>query len=251
MFYAQMMKKQYYSHILTLCLSIVLGGCAAKNEDYTQLSAEETFKRAEQSYHQKDYKDAALLYSEVEKNHPYSNLAVKSQIYSAYSYYVLQDYDQATEAFGLFIQLHPNHEKVPYALYMRAMCAYHQIPIIERDLEPAHEALTYFKELVNRFPNTPYAKDSQQKIDQVETMLAGKEMDVGRFYMNSKGYISAIHRFQIVIHTYPKTPYVAEAYYRIIEAYKAMGLKNEATSYLNALKTQDASKSWYLKAKAL
>ena len=174
-------------------------------------------------------KKAAPKFEEVERQHPYSALAVRSQIMAAWSFYEGNDYDRATAALNRFIELNPASEFVEYAFYLKALSYYEQIVDVERDATMTRLAMQAFEELVRRFPNSTYARDAQLKIDLTRSHLAGKEMAVGRYYLNNQFYSAALSRFHIVIETYDTTNQVPEALQRSAEAYLALGLTEEAS----------------------
>jgi outer membrane protein assembly factor BamD len=234
-----------------LLLALLLASCSDKDIDYANRTAEDIFDEADKQLKEKDYKKAAKTFAEIERNHPYSDCAIKGQLLSAYAFYQANLYEEATEAFGVFIQLHPGHEKVPYALYMRGICGYEQIPIVARDQESALEGLAFFNDLIERFPNTKYAEDAKIKCDLIKDHLAAKEMEIGIYYMNVYSYISAINRFKHVVDEYKTSRQVVEAYYRLVEAYKALGILDQAKVYENILSEKYPDNKWTKKAQHL
>ena len=174
-------------------------------------------------------KKAAPKFEEVERQHPYSALAVRAQIMAAWSFYEGNDYARAVAALDRFVELNPASEFVEYAYYLKALSYYEQIVDVERDAAMTQLAMQAFEELVRRFPQGTYARDAQLKIDLTRSHLAGKEMAVGRYYLNNQFYSAALRRFHIVIETYDTTNQVPEALQRSAEAYLALGLIEEAS----------------------
>lgn len=175
-----------------------------------------------------DPKKAAPKFEEVERQHPYSELAVRAQIMAAWSFYEGNDYDRAVAALDRFVELNPASDFVEYAYYLKALSFYEQIVDVERDAAMTKMATEAFEELVRRFPQGTYARDAQLKIDLTRSHLAGKEMAVGRYYLNNQFYSAALRRFHIVIENYDTTNQVPEALQRSAEAYLALGLIEEA-----------------------
>jgi len=175
-----------------------------------------------------DPNKAAPKFEEVERQHPYSALAVRAQIMAAWSFYEGNDYPRAVAALDRFVELNPASEFAEYAYYLKALCYYEQIVDVQRDAAMTKLAMQAFEELVRRFPQGAYARDAQLKIDLTRSHLAGKEMAVGRYYLNNEFYSAALRRFQIVINAYDTTNQVPEALHRSAEAYLAMGLTGEA-----------------------
>ena len=171
---------------------------------------------------------AAPKFEEVERQHPYSALAVRAQIMAAWSFYEANDYNRATASLDRFVELNPASKFVEYAYYLKALCYYEQIVDVERDAAMTKLAMKAFQELVRRFPNGTYARDAQLKIDLTRSHIAGKEMAVGRYYLKNQFYSAALRRFQIVIDQYDTTNQVPEALHRSAESYLAMGLVKEA-----------------------
>ena len=176
-----------------------------------------------------DPNKAAPKFEEVERQHPYSALAVRAQIMAAWSFYEGNDYVRAIAAIDRFVELNPVSEFVEYAYYLKALSYYEQIVDVERDAAMTKLAMQAFEELVRRFPQGIYARDAQLKIDLTRSHLAGKEMAVGRYYLNNQFYSAALRRFHIVIETYDTTNQVPEALQRSAEAYLALGLTEEAS----------------------
>ncbi|MBP9752272.1 MAG: outer membrane protein assembly factor BamD [Proteobacteria bacterium] len=228
-----------------------LASCSGDEESFADKDPEVIYKQANKELTNKDFKKAAKIFSEIERNHPYSDYAINGQLLSAYSLYRAGSFEEASEAFNVFIQLHPGHSEVPYALYMRGICAYEQIPLIQRDQTIADESVSFFDELIQRYPGTEHAKDAKEKSILVKDHMAAKEMDVGIYYMNIYSYVSAINRFKTVIDDYPESRQVEEAYYRLVEAYKALGVRSQAKFYLEKLKKQFKNSSWTEKAISL
>lgn len=231
-----------------LAALFLCSACSDMDENYADKKVEDIYAEAMKNLEDKSYKKAAKVFGEVERNYPYSDLAIKSQLYSAYAYYEAGKYDESSEAFSFFVQLHPSHDEVPYAIYMMGMCAYEQVPILERDQESADTAITYFRDLIARFPHSDYAKDAKLKIDLVNDHLAAKEMNVGRYYMTRYSYVAAANRFKNVVDHFQRTNQVPEALYRLVEAYLALGLKDQAQAHAAILGHNYEKSPWYKKA---
>lgn len=198
-----------------------------------------------------DFELAATMFDEVERQHPYSSWATKAQLMAAYSYYQDDAYDSAIVALDRFIQLHPSHPDVPYAYYLKALCYYEQISDITRDQKMTELALQTLDELVKRFPQSKYAKDAKLKLDLTRDHLAGKEMEIGRYYLNQGQHLAAINRFKSVIDNYQSTTHVPEALHRLAEAYIALGVHLEAQKVAAVLGHNFPGSEWYQDAYAL
>ena len=191
---------------------------------------------------------AAALFDEVERQHPYSPWARRAQLMSAFSYYVAQDYNKSVQAAQRFLSIHPGNKDAPYAYYLIGLSYYEQISDIQRDQKITEQALTALREVNRRFPTTQYAADARLKIDLVEDHLAGKEMEIGRFYQRSGKWIAAQIRFQNVVEKYQTTSHAPEALYRLVESSLALGIPQEAVKYGAVLGANYPGNEWYEKA---
>ncbi|MEI6628413.1 MAG: outer membrane protein assembly factor BamD [Alphaproteobacteria bacterium] len=229
-------------------LALLLTSCADDSEKFDEMSVEQLYLMAVDRMEAKKYKDAGTAYAEVERQHPYSDWSLNAQIMSGYAYYLAKKYEEADEAFGIFIQLHPGHEYVPYAMYMLGLIAYEEIPIVERDQTPAKESVEAFQKLMNRFPDTNYAKDARMKIDFIRDHLAAKELEVARYYQHKEAHLAAINRLKGVVKEYENSAQVPEALYRLVISYLALGLYDEAQASAAVLGHNYNNSTWYAEA---
>ena len=214
-----------------LCLS--LWSCGLFDEDqpeYVEQPVETLYNNAMNAMQAGELSDAARLFDEVERQHPYSTWAAKAQLMAAYANYQDNRYDEAINALDRFIQLHPGNTDIAYAHYLRAISYYEQISDVGRDQRATQQALAALEEVVRRFPESRYARDASLKIDLARDHLAGKHMEIGRYYLAQGEYLAAINRFRLVIKDYQTTTHVAEALHRLVESYLALGVTDEAQS---------------------
>lgn len=230
-----------------LVLAALLGGCAATDDEiaYVERPVEAIYNEAMDYMEAGNYKTAAKTFDEVERQHPYSKWATKAQIMAGYAYYLRADYDDAINALNRFIELHPGSRDVAYAYYLKGLCYYEQISDVARDQRMTEQALTVFTDLVRRFPDTDYGRDARLKVDLANDHLAGKEMDVGRFYLRRGNHLAAIGRFRTVVEKYQTTTHVAEALHRLTEAYLALGVVDEARHTAAVLGHNYPDSDWY------
>lgn len=227
-----------------LCLS--LWACASDAEpEYVELPVETLYNSAMDQMLVGEYAESARLFDEVERQHPYSVWASKAQLMSAYSYYQDNKYDDAINALDRFIELHPGNKDIAYAYYLRAISYYEQISDIGRDQKMTQHALAALEELVRRFPDDRYARDATLKIDLARDHLAGKHMEIGRFYQNQGEYLAAINRFRLVIMGYQTTTHTPEALHRLVESYLALGVNDEAQATAAVLGHNYPGNPWY------
>jgi outer membrane protein assembly factor BamD len=191
---------------------------------------------------------AAEQFNEMERQHPYSPWARRAMLMSGFCAYQANDYASAINTADQYISLHPGSNEVDYAFYLKAISLYEQIVDVGRDQSNTRDALVALQDVVQRFPDTEYARDSKLKIDLTMDHLAGKEMEVGRYYLMRRDYIGAINRFRVVVEQYQTTPQIAESLERLTEAYYSLGLNNEAQTAAAVLGTNYPGSAWYQNA---
>lgn len=227
----------------------LLAGCGSATDDNAKKgptgSVEEIYNNGVDALSARRFATAGDQFSAVEQNYPYSTWAVNAQLMSGYSLYLQNKYTDAIGTLDRFIQLHPAHRDVAYAYYLRALCYYEQIADIQRDQKGTEQAMNALREVVTRFPDTTYARDSKLKIDLCFDHLAGKEMEIGRFYQKQHLYEAAIGRFQRVVDDFQTTNHVPEALARLTEVYLALGLKEQARKTSAVLGYNYPGSEWY------
>jgi outer membrane protein assembly factor BamD len=199
----------------------------------------------------RNYRSAAESFTEVERQHPYSIWATRAVLMQAYAQYMRNSYDDAINAAKRFITLHPGHKDAAYAYYLIALSYYEQISDVKRDQSSTKQALLALDEVSRRFPDTPYARDAAAKAVLARDHLAGKEMEIGRYYQDRDAHLAAINRFKTVITEYQTTTHVPEALYRLTETYLALGVQGEAQTAAAVLGHNYPSSQWYKDAFAL
>ncbi len=238
--------------LLVLPCLLLLGACGATDKDIQQEeSVDVLYTRATQALADEKYVEATKYFDEVERQHPYSEWATRAQLMAAFSAYEGQSYDEAIIALDRFIELHPGHKDIAYAHYLKALSYYEQISDVRRDQAQTNEAMKSLQALVKRFPESDYARDAQLKLDLAQDHLAGKEMEVGRYYINRGHINAAINRFRMVVVNYQTTTHVPEALHRLVEAYLTLGLKQEATRVAAVLGYNYPGSKWYERSYAL
>lgn len=191
------------------------------------------------------YKLAAQLFDEVERQHPYSPWARRAQLMSAFSYYMNRDYTEAVSGAQRFLAIHPGNKDAPYAFYLIGISYYEQIADVTRDQKVTEQARDALGELIRRYPQTEYAADARLKLDLVSDHLAGKEMEIGRFYQRRGQWLAATLRFRNVIDSYQTTTHTPEALERLVESYLALGIPEEAKKAAAVLGANYPGTKWY------
>ena len=236
---------------MALGLSACSSSSSKDDVPYVERPVEQIYEEAKQAMDDKEYKKAAKLFDEVERQHPYSQWATKAQVMAAFAHYEDLKFDDAILALDRYIQLHPGGDQIAYAYYLKGLCYYEQIADVGRDQKITNQALDILREVVRRFPDSEYARDAKLKIDLTVDHLAGKEMEVGRFYLKQQNFMAAINRFKKVIDDYQTTSHVPEALHRLVEAYLSMGLTMEARQTAAVLGHNFPGSSWYEDSYAL
>lgn len=239
-------------HIIPAAL-LLLTACGSPDEDTAKAAApvEQLFNEAHDQLDAKDYKTSISAFEEVERQHPYSEWATRAQVLAGYAAYRAGEYDQAITILERFTKLHPGSESAPYAYYLIGLSYYEQISDVGRDQKMTEKALQALTEVIKRFPETEYARDAKLKLDLTYDHLAGKEMQVGRYYLMRDEYLSAINRFRYVTESYQTTSHVPEALHRLVECYLMLGVTDEAMKYAAVLGHNFPASSWYRDSHAL
>jgi len=230
--------------------SLTLTACAGrgggpKDTAYVARDVETLYASAKDRLDRGQPTLAAALFDEVERQHPYSPWARRAQLMSAFSYYVARDYNKSVESAQRFLSIHPGNKDAPYAYYLIALSYYEQISDVTRDQKVTEQTRTALQELIRRYPSTEYASDAKLKLDLVQDHLAGKEMEIGRFYERSGNWLAASLRFRAVVDQYQTTSHAPEALERLVESYLALGTPAEAYKTAAVLGRNYPQNYWY------
>jgi outer membrane protein assembly factor BamD len=237
--------------LLPLLLLPLLGACSSSEDedaqalDANQPPVEVIYNNALDALNDHNLPVANKQFDRVEQTYPYSTWAVNALLMQGYTQYQQNHYTDAIGTLDRFIQLHPAHRDIAYVYYLRGLCYYEQIADIQRDQKLTDQAMAALQEVVNRFPDSAYAKDAKLKIDLARDHLAGKEMEIGRWYEKQHLYTAAIGRFQRVVDNFQTTNHVPEALYRLTEIYLILGLPDQAKKTASVLGYNYPGSQWY------
>jgi outer membrane protein assembly factor BamD len=246
-----MLKLSRSAFLLAACaVAVPLAGCATGrggkgDTAYVARDVSTLYAAAKRTMDQGDYERAAKLFDEVERQHPYSVWARRAQLMSAFNYYLAHKYPDAVSSAQRFVTIHPGNAEAPYAQYLIAMSYYEQIADVSRDQAITQQASDAFGELIRRYPESRYAADARLKLDLINDHLAGKEMEVGRFYQRSGNWLASTYRFREVVDKYPTTSHAPEALERLVESNLALGLPDEARKVAAVLGKNYPESFWY------
>jgi outer membrane protein assembly factor BamD len=229
-----------------LAIGFFLTGCKSKKTDNDAVTPiSELYNSGVALLQKQKYLKASDEFGKVFYQHPGNEFTPQAELMQAYSLFLASQYDEAVDVLDVFITLHPAHEDIAYAYYLKALSYYMLISNVSLDQSRTFLAKKSFEEVISKFPKTKYAIDASLKIDLVNDHLAGKEIAVGRYYLNEKNPIAAINRFQQVVDNYQTTSHTAEALYRLVEGYIMLGLPSEAKKYASVLGYNYPNSSWY------
>jgi outer membrane protein assembly factor BamD len=235
-----------------IAVGLPLAGCAGKKAKtdtaYVARDVDTLYSAAKDRLDRGQYKLAAALFDETERQHPYSPWARRAQLMSAFSNYLGRDYTESISSAQRFLSIHPGNKDAPYAYYLIALDYYEQITDVTRDQKITQQALDSMGELIRRYPNTRYASDARLKVDLINDHLAGKEMEIGRFYERRAQWLAAVIRFRAVVDKYDTTTHTPEALMRLTEAYLALGVPEEAKKAAAVLGNNYPGSKWYARA---
>jgi outer membrane protein assembly factor BamD len=239
--------------LLLVALLVPLAACGGRNRtgadtQYVARDVNTLYGTARRRLDMGQYKIAAALFDEVERQHPYSVWARRAQLMSAFSYYLAKEHQKSIDSARRFLSIHPGNRDAPYAYYLVAVNYYEQIEDVTRDQSTTRLALDSLGELVRRYPSTRYAADARLKVDLVRDHLAGKEMEIGRFYQRRRQWLASVVRFRTVIDEYQTTSHVPEALMRLTESYLALGVPEEAKKAAAVLGANYPNTDWYERA---
>lgn len=225
----------------------LVAGCADTTKDIIPPDepAEKLYNEGLTLLQQKEYADAAKKFEEVDRQHPYSDWGRKSLLMAAFAHYSGGQFSETITASKRYVALHPGSQDTAYAQYLMASSYFDQIPDVSRDQARTKQAVDALSEVARKFPDTEYAESAKQKIEIARDQLAGKEMEVGRFYLNKRDFIGAINRFKTVVTQYQRTRHVEEALMRLTECYMALGIVGEAQTAAAVLGHNFPDSPWY------
>jgi outer membrane protein assembly factor BamD len=229
-----------------ILLGALVASCADdKNKLPPDEPADKLYNEGLTLLNKKEFKDSAKKFEEVDRQHPYSDWGRKSLLMAAFAYYQGGQYEETIAAAKRYVSLHPGSPDTAYAQYLVASSYFDQIPDVSRDQARTQKAVDALAEVARKYPDTEYAESAKKKIEIARDQLAGKEMAVGRFYLEKRNFIGAINRFKAVVTQYQTTRHVEEALMRLAECYMALGITGEAQTAAAVLGHNFPSSPWY------
>jgi outer membrane protein assembly factor BamD len=242
-----------FARRIALVATIALAAACAREREVPveSRSAQEIYLDAEGQLEDGRPREAGQLFGEVERLYPYSEWAKRAMLMSAYAYHEGGLYAESRAAANRYLDFFPADPDAPYAQYLIALSYYDQIVDVGRDQENTFEALQELRDIIERYPDSEWAKSAELKFDLALDHLAGKEMEVGRYYLARGHYAAAINRFRVVVQDYQTTTHTPEALHRLVESYLSLGLDNEAQTAGAILGHNFQGSQWYADSHAL
>jgi len=240
-----MLKNAILILFITFIISCNNSEYIKKTKDLKIKSPQEIYSEAYVLFNNENYSLAKTEFLKVTKLYPLSNEAIQSEIMLGFISYIKMDYESAILEFERVIRKYPSHNDLDYVYYMKAICNYEQITHEGLDGTYNELALKNFQQVIKRFPDSKYAKDSRQKIILIKSNYAAKHMNVGRFYLKEKKYTAALNRFKIVIEEYSSSKFTPEALHRMVEAYMAIGMIDDSLKTASTLGHNYPNSKWY------
>lgn len=243
--------------VIALVAGLTLAGCSGgtfrnargdigfSNTPIESYSAEQIFERGEYELARNDFGEAARFFSEIERLYPYSEWAKRALIMQAFAHHKDKEYEDARSAAQRYVDFYPADDDAAYAQYLLALSYYDQIDEVGRDQGLTFQALQSLRTVIERYPDSEYARSAILKFDLAFDHLAGKEMEIGRYYLKRRHYTAAINRFRVVVEDFQTTTHTAEALHRLVESYLSLGLTREAQTAAAILGYNYQSTDWY------
>ncbi len=237
---------------LSVAAPLFMSGCMSSEKDIDLSTYVDQTEPADVLYNQGlanlnagRLNEAAKKFAAVDRQHPYSEWARKSMVMGAFTNYRQGNYDDAVSSAKRYLTLYPSTDDAAYATYIIGLSYYRQIKDVTQDQKEARQTIQAMQELVTRWPDSEYVEDAKAKIRFANDQLAGKEMQVGRYYLERREYLAAVKRFRNVVENYSNTRQVEEALARLVEAYYALGLTDEAQTAAAVLGHNYPASPWY------
>ena len=223
----------------------MLGSRAPVEEIVENDPADQLYNQGVALANRGEYTAAAKKFEDVDRQHPYSDLARRAILMTAFAKFEARDYDGAVSAAQRYVTLHPGSEDAAYAQYIIGESYYRQLPTVERDQKATERALSALNDVIQKYPESEYADQARRKVQIAYDQLAGKEMEVGRYYMKQARFLAAVNRFRTVIEQYQTTRHIEEALHRLTECYMALGVISEAQTSAAVLGHNYPNSPWY------
>ena len=219
-------------NVLIILICLVFASCSNDKDSKSNIfkSSDDVtlYNMAMKSLKEKEFQEAVDLFTELEIQYPYSKWAARGQMMTGFAHYTANEYDEAILSLSKFIELNPNHDLIPYAIYLKAYSYFERIPDINLDQKFSSRAFEEFSELINRYPNSKYSRKSKKHLIKLNNHLAAKEIKIGKFYQSQGNYLAAVKRYKVVLKQYRQSTLIPESIFRLMESYVSLGLVKQS-----------------------
>ncbi len=242
-------------NVLIMLMVLLLTSCATdKNINSNVFSSSDDvslYNQAMTKLKKKEFQEAIDLFTELEIQYPYSKWAARGQMMTGFAHYTANEYDEAILSLSKFVELNPNHNLIPYAIYLKAYSYFERIPDINLDQKFSSRAYEEFSELINRYPDSIYSNKSKKHLVKLNNHLAAKEIKIGKFYQSQGNYLAAVKRYKVVLKTYRQSTLIPESIFRLIESYISLGLVKQSYYLYKILEFNFPRSKWRGEGSAL
>ena len=236
-----------FSSFLRFIVLIFVLGCSnnEKTQTTNNFSSDiELYKSAMNHLKKKEFNEAVETFTELEVQHPYSKWATKGQLMAGFAHYKANEYEEAILTLSKFIELNPTHKSIPYAMYLKAYSYYERMPDVNLDQKLSDRAVEEFSELINKYPNSKYAKKSMSHLRSLKNHLASREVKIAKFYQSQGYFLASIKRYKSVLREYKKSTHIPESIFRLIECYISLGLVKQSFYFYKILEYNFPKTEW-------
>ena len=233
--------------VLILIIYFFVYSCSTDEEianNYSSYDDIKLYNQGMKHLKKQEFNEAIDIFTELEIQYPYSQWASRGQLLIGFAHYTANEYDEAILNLSKFVELNPNHNLIPYAIYLKAYSYFERIPDINLDQKFSMRAYEEFSELINRYPKSKYAKKSHKHIKKLKNHLAAKEIKVGKFYQSKGDYLAAVKRYKIVLKDYRQSAQIPESIFRLIESYVSLGLVKQSYYLYKILEFNFPKSKW-------
>ncbi len=235
-------------NVLIILICLVFASCSNDKDSKSNIfkSSDDVtlYNMAMKSLKEKEFQEAVDLFTELEIQYPYSKWAARGQMMTGFAHYTANEYDEAILSLSKFIELNPNHDLIPYAIYLKAYSYFERIPDINLDQKFSSRAFEEFSELINRYPNSKYSRKSKKHLIKLNNHLAAKEIKIGKFYQSQGNYLAAVKRYKVVLKQYRQSTLIPESIFRLMESYVSLGLVKQSYYLYKILEFNFPKSKW-------
>ena len=235
-----------FSYLIRLALLLVVLSCSSYDKETTSsFSSDIELYKSGMSYLKKrEFTEAVEQFTELEIQHPYSKWATKGQLMAGFAHYKANEYEEAILTLSKFIELNPTHQSIPYAMYLKAYSYFERMPDVNLDQKLSNRAVEEFTELINKHPNSIYAKKSLTHLKTLGNHLAASEVKIAKFYQSQGYFLASIKRYKNVLKNYKKSSHIPESIFRLIECYVSLGLVKQSYYFYKILEYNFPRSQW-------